>query len=204
MPKDAIERIKQPVLRGHIRGARAVLEMLLCAPLSGDICRRRSFLSFDHAYEIFLSINPVPEYSHNAEMRRHFREFICSEKYGLCVYIYKDQILLRSDDVDLDGFLSFLHHNQSGSSNDEICASDLIQNFDKVLETVETEWDRKIVKVITGLFCSATQLEDIPGIRGDKLKRSTQQVLDVIKLTEDLKAEAIADVNKKLVLCAVN
>ena len=46
---DAIERIKQPVLRGHIRGARAVLEMLLCAPLSGDICRRRSFLSFDHA-----------------------------------------------------------------------------------------------------------------------------------------------------------
>ena len=101
---EAIDRIKREDLLGHIKGAKAVLEVLMCAPLSGDTCRRRSYLDFDRALEIFLSYSAaavVPEQSKNSDTRKHFREFICSERYGLCVYVYKNTILLRPDDVDL-------------------------------------------------------------------------------------------------------
>lgn len=197
---EAIDRIKREDLLGHIKGAKAVLEVLMCAPLSGDTCRRRSYLNFDRALEIFLSYSAaavVPEQLKNSDTRKHFREFICSERYGLCVYVYKNTILLRPDDVDLDHFLTFIHENENSSFKEQVCSSELMQSMDKVLESVDTEWDRKVTKVIVGLFCSFSELKILPGI-GIELEHLTKEVLNVIRTTDEIKAEAKADVDTHL------
>ena len=53
---DAIERVSKTDMLGHLKGAKAILEMLLCVTTNGDgISRRKPSIHMDRAFEIFLT-----------------------------------------------------------------------------------------------------------------------------------------------------
>ena len=95
---DAILRINRLDLLNHLKGSKAILELLLSVPPSPiGIPKRTSCLRLDQAYEIYLSYEAVSnpeELLHNSGHKRLFKEFICNKDYGLCVYIFKDYIIL--------------------------------------------------------------------------------------------------------------
>ena len=70
--------------------------------------------------------------------------------------------------------------------------------FDDVLESVETEWDRRFVKVVAGAFCSPSKVHKIPGIRHRGLKEMTREVLYTIDLTEEVVTSAEQAVDHNL------
>ena len=197
---DAIERVSKTDLLGHLKGAKAILEMLLCVTTNGDgISRRKSSKHIDRAFEIFLSYSDTsfPEEEFVNTLRKlRFKEFICGEKYGLCVYIVRDYVVLRPDDVDLDHL--FLCFSDMDLCHKESVESNFMLRFDDVLESVETEWDRKVVKVVAGAFCSPSEIHEIPGIRHRSLKEMTREVLYTIDFTEEVVTSAEQAVDHNL------
>ena len=65
--------------------------------------------AFDHS--LFLAFSPSK--SHLAlqqkRERKHFKEFICHPRYGLCVYVVGELfVVLKPDNIDIENFTEAL------------------------------------------------------------------------------------------------
>ena len=69
------------------------------------------FWTFDDAFSLFLAFSPSK--SHLALQqkyeRKHFKEFICHPRYGLCVYVVGELfVVLKPDNIDIENFIEAL------------------------------------------------------------------------------------------------
>ena len=111
-----------------------------------------SYMKYEDALALFLAYNPdsTPLHMRLKTERKHFKELLCHLKFGLCVYIVLEQfIVLKSDETDLEEFFyDFLKSLQEQDKIDRLCIdNDFIT---KLLDTVDTEWDRKLIYVLLG------------------------------------------------------
>ena len=106
-----IETIKILDIKCHLMGSRAILDMLMATfEAENNRLQRYSCIGVQQAYDIYLSYSNSANPSQRVSDKNHkkaFKEFLCHPKYGLCIYIYDNQIFLRRDDVDLDVFFKF-------------------------------------------------------------------------------------------------
>ena len=198
-----IKAIKNVDILGHLKATTAILEMLMATSQSGDgLLKRVSCISLDKAYNLYLSYANVPNphlLVKDRNYKQSFKEFICHPKYGLCIYIYENTIILRPDDIDLDKFFILQHANRSaeeavGSKSPRL---DLFENMERILKSLDSEWDRKVMKVVVGAFCTRKELKEL-GIRNDDIKEMTDSVLCVIAKSEEMVETAEEEVMKKL------
>ena len=62
---------------------------------------------------------------------------------------------------------------------------------------MDSEWDRKVLKVVVGAFCSPAQLSDF-GIRAHDINKTTQNVLGTIDESERLYKSAVEETQDNL------
>ena len=80
----------------------------------------------------YEAVSNPKELLHNFGHKRSFKEFICNKDYGLCVYIFKDYIILRPDDVDLDDLFESLDGDDDEAKKED--GLDLMNNFQRILK----------------------------------------------------------------------
>ena len=141
---------------------KAMLEILL-AVLPGDdeIMRRKTIVPVDYGYKLFLSYenhaNPA-SLIHNMEYKNSFRLFL--SKYGLCAYIFQGNIILKPDDIDLDNvFIAQFESNQQVSRTN-VDRLNLSENLPRIIKSMDSEWDRKLLKVVIGAQHSRKELDN--------------------------------------------
>ena len=89
-------------------------------------------------------------------------------------------VVLRRDDVDLT---NIFHENiyTASASEKEVSENTLTRDtLRTILSTVDTEWDKKVVKALLTYNRSYKELESL-GIDTDSITRDNKQVLDVAK-----------------------
>ena len=151
-------------------------------------------MDFTEAFTYFLSYSPNKTNSSLSvkHERKRFKELLCHDKYGLCVYIIGEKyILLRSDDVYLDLFLPQLLQNVTKKPTSLKITKDLLQ---KVLFTVNTEWDKKVVRFLLSLIFSKCELSSL----GVDTHNNTDFVMDAVEEAWLLNNEAEAIVSQRL------
>ena len=108
-------------------------------------------MSFDESIELYFSYqNKFPPFA-KAD-KNHFTYALLNEKWGLCVYLlFVEQlncryIVLRPDNCSLEVFFHMMCSTRNVES-----AENTWLDADKVrgiVQTVDTEWDRKVVRVL--------------------------------------------------------
>ena len=195
-----IRTVKHCNILGHLKGARSILDMLLMTSESSDgLTKRESCICLHRAYKIYLSHSNIADpalYVRDKNHKRAFKEFLCHPKYGLCIYIYENQIILKPDFVDLDKFFESRHDEDEETTIREP-RFDLSENLDGILKSLDSEWAKKVVKVLIGVFCTRKEMQKI-GVRDHDIKKMTDDVLSVITKTEELTETAKQDVDKHL------
>ena len=161
----------------NLKGLRAVLEILMAnIPLSGKEVRL-SFVEFDEALSVFMSYHPLSVKSglKDRHQRKRFTDLMCHPSHGIPVYIVQRKyLLLISSDVDLDLF--FEHMFKDPEEDADKFSSDDIQD---ILESLDTAWDRKVMKVVLGDNLSKSERQKL-GI-GSRVNKYHKQVLKTIK-----------------------
>ena len=137
-----------------------------------------SFVSFDEAIELYFSYqNKFPPFT-KAD-KNHFIYALLNEKWGLCVYLlFVEQlncryIVLRPDNCSLEVFLHMMCSTRNVES-----AENTWLDADKVrgiVQTVDTEWDRKVVRVLLAANRSRREMGNL-GIDPDNITSDTAKV----------------------------
>ena len=150
-----------------------------------------SYMKYEDALALFLAYNPesTPLHTRLKTERKHFKELLCHPKFGLCVYIVLEQfIVLKSDETDLEKFFyDFLKSLQEQDKIDRLCIdNDFIT---KLLDTVDTEWDRQLIYVLLGASRSRKELSGL-GIDSDNICSLTENVVSIIEERNNAKMAA--------------
>ena len=104
-------------------------------------------------------------------------------KFGLCIHIvtnhYNEMFLvLRPDDVDFELFFErFRADGSSKSDNEFVIDTKFVQD---ILENMESEWDKKIVRVLLSANRSRAELAKL-GIESDYIVSQRNSVLEIVK-----------------------
>ena len=178
----------------HLRGLRAVLQMLL-ASYSFEDGRdvRLSYMKLTDAFSLFLAYQPSSnQMSVKAKERKdHFKYLVFHPKFGLSVYIVKEEyLLLRPKDIGLELFLEEFIQNKERETEQSVrldLTNDLVQ---EILCTVDSEWDKKIIRVLLGATRSRAELEKL-GIKSDNIAKDQEYVKETLK--EHLRAKTAAE-----------
>ena len=191
-------------LVNHLKGLRAVLQMLLSTiPTKTNKTQRDiqlSYMEFEDALGLYLAYNSdtTPFHIKLKTERKRFKEMLCHPKYGLCVYILMDKyVVLKADDTDMELFfgdlIQFLKHK------DPIQRLDINNKFvEEMMETVDTEWDRKLLYALLGASRSRKELDDL-GIDSDNICKLTNSVVSIIqeRINAKLAAEDMVSLRLK-------
>ena len=160
----------------HLRGLRAILDCLLAKVNCVDGSTRVvSYIDFGEAFNLYKSYSSLRQIgSANIQtlydQRKRFKELLLHPEFGLCVYVISFRsnhwITLRSDDLDFEEFfIELIEKANEGSTN----RFDLNkENFQNLYKALDTEWDRKIVRVILGENRSRSELDSL-GIDSDSI-----------------------------------
>lgn len=181
-----------------INGLLAVLEHLLLMKIdeSGNEIPN-NFLLFDDALELFLSYDTdnVSD-TKNINDRQRFKHALLHPKYGLCVYIFNPvgtvgggYIILRSDDVDLSSFLNELSSDINKKKTNQkafVLTKEIVQ---MLLNSMDTEWDKKVARVFLGALHSLAELEEL-GITSETTAGLATKVLEIAKECQNAKSAA--------------
>ena len=189
-------------LMSHLKGLRAVLQVLLCQiPTEQGKEVRQSYITFDEAFGLYLAYSEKKtlltlDIKHE---KKRFRELICHPKYGLFVYIVMDKfILLRSDDIDLEFFMEDFYKQftfeSSTAENRLNIDSELLHDM---LNSMDSEWDKNIAKVIIGATRSRAELHKL-SIDSHNISKLTEEVLDIIQERKNTKIAATDMVRLRL------
>lgn len=74
------------------------------------------------------------------DKRKRFKELLCNEKYGLCVYIVKEScVVLRPDNVDLEYFMMDMIQECCEDSGEEERVHVDKENASCLLKGMDTE-----------------------------------------------------------------
>lgn len=158
-----------------------------------------SYMSFDEAYDIYLA------YQHPARgkfmqsdrhEKKHFTELVLHPKYGLCVNIVKvkqkEYIVLRPDNFNLE---AFYEHCFTDEGRHEPVDKEFIK---KVFSSMDTEWDKKILRVVLGLSRTRKEI-DMLGMNSDTVLKDRQTIDNFFDKCDELKNEAKKVVKNKLI-----
>ena len=148
-------------------------------------------MKYEDALALFLAYNPdsTPLHMRLKTERKHFKELLCHPKFGLCVYIVLEQfIVFKSDETDLEEFFyDFLKSLQEQDKIDRLCIdNDFIT---KLVDTVDTEWDRKLIYVLLGASRYRKELSGL-GIDSDNVCSLTENVVSIIEERNNAKMAA--------------
>ena len=125
-----------------------------------------SFINFDEALELYYAhLNKGPP--HINTDKDAFQYALLHQTWGLCVYVIfvetlkKRLIVLRPDSFDLDAFLVVICKEKENESiyNDEIRMDLNAEKIKAIMNTCDTEWDRKIARVLLSANCSRSQID---------------------------------------------
>lgn len=166
--------------KNKILGLIAVLDAIQCEQIGQDgKAYDRSFLRFDEAVELFFAhYNKGPPFVNTDKDK--FMYAILHEKWGLCVYVvfvehvHHRLIVLRPDSCNLETFLDIISRpapSRVSESTLELTA----ENVKEILATVDTEWDRKVARVLLAAERSGSKMDQI-GISSDNIKQDTLKV----------------------------
>ena len=179
-----------------LTGLLRVLEELLCICYLNGKQRRRSYVTEEEAFALFLSCNTRSS-NHDltrGDLRQNFRELLCHPKYGLCVYVVVGHyVVLRPDHVDLELFISTLIQMIPSYSKGPL-KGDLVTDL---FSTMDTEHDLRVLKMVIGDTHTSTELQSFP-IDETRLPSYKTQVLKDVSERKSLKADALEVVNHKL------
>ena len=145
------------------------------------------------AFSLFLAYRPSSnQMSIKAkEMKDHFKYLVCHPKFGLSVYIVKEEyLLLRPKDIDLELFLEEFIQNKETDTEQSVrldLTNDLVQ---EIFCTVDSEWDKKIIRVLIGATRSRAELEKL-GIKSDNIAKDQDYVIEMLE--ERLRAKTAAE-----------
>ena len=178
------EHAESPEVMAHrynLRGLCALLQQLLCITSTGNRSVRFSYIQFYEAFAVFLSFHPglTAESLKDTNRQEVFKELLCHPKHGLSVYVSSKYILLRSSDVDLELFIEDIVSSNDNSEVEEsriIISRDFLQDM---LNSMDSAWDKKVLKVALGGTRSRNQLQEL-GI-GSRIQQYTQSVLETIQ-----------------------
>ncbi len=170
-----------------INGLLAVLEHLLLTKIMEDGKEvPNSHLKFEAALELFLGFDTsyVPGSKDSYDVKR-FQYALLHPKCGLCVYIFNPlsrdgYIILRSDDVDFSTFLVHLSTDLSSKSINESRFQLNKETVQMLLKSMDSEWDKKVVRIILGAVYSLKELSKL-GMDATKVAANTSQVLEMAK-----------------------
>ena len=165
-----------------LRGLRAILQILLANVEIPGKTVQHSFLNFEDAFALFLSfkVDALNEMLADRHQKKMFTDHICHPKYGIPVYIVKNQyIVLRLGEVDLDLFLEEISKPTDRLGGETFSATQVKD----MLQCLDTAWDKKVCKVILGE--NLTKNDRIETGLGSRVKKYR---LDVIATIEKRKA----------------
>ena len=104
----------------------------------------------------------------------------------------EEYLLLRSKDIDLELFLEEFIQSKERETEQSVrldLTNDLVQ---EILCTVDSEWDKKIIRVLLGTTRSREELEKL-GIKSDNIAKDQEYVKEILK--ERLRAKTAAEDN---------
>ena len=146
---------------------------------------------FDEAYEIYNSYFPVMGFSH--QEKQEFQKSLLHPKYGLRVIVFTSNdnrrcIILSPNDIDLEPFLMTL------IDDNRLKQSDTTEHENatfvrKVINSMNTEWDRKCSFALLALNRSRRELEDLtvdPGV----VTRNSNYISQVLTEIDNAKIAA--------------
>ena len=139
---------------------------------------------FDRAFEIFSSYG-------NSISKQEFRDEILSAETGLGALIYSYQaerrfIVLNNEKLDICELLKVIHEEEEREDvlPEEIDSVLTAQDLSSALESMETEYDRWIAKLLVCTGKSRSEIYDL-GLKPDR----------VVKLLREVKARIAASEN---------
>ncbi|XP_070570891.1 uncharacterized protein [Ptychodera flava] len=155
--------------------------------------KSKPFITFDEGLEVFLGYKTTYVSQTLTHDDKHsFLNALLHPKWGLTVHVITMEathcryIVLRPDDVDLEIFLDEFCKSNEDTDERLACEKETIKN---ILATVDTEWDRKVARVLLGTNRSRLQLDSM-GIDSDDIAKSTLQVCEVANEWQNAKQAA--------------
>jgi hypothetical protein len=166
--------------KNKILGLIAVLDAIQCEHIGQDgKAYDSSFLRFDAAMELFFAhYNKGPPFINTDKDK--FMYAMLHEKWGLCVYIVFMEhlnhrlIVLRPDSCNIETFLDMISR-PAPSRVSENTLQLTAENVKEILATVDTEWDRKVARVLLAAERSGSKIDKL-GISSDSIKSDTLKV----------------------------
>eukprot|EP00794_Sanderia_malayensis_P000902 gene902-205_t len=168
---------------------------------NGEDCTN-AFLKFDEAMDIFYSYFDNVDRPYLNTDRDKLQYALLHEEWGLCVCIVTFEetnerlIILRPEIFELDTFFDYVAQRKliqkckPRTSLDKL----LVQ---RILSTLDSEWDRKVARVLLGIDPTRSQLEEL-GISEDDISKNTQKVMDVVEEIASSAAVAAEQVKTQL------
>ena len=175
-------------LCSHLKGLKAVWQELTTRITSDNGQPiRKGFMTFDEGFALYLGYmtNSVKTDLLDRDKKKRFRELLCHEKYGLSVYIMNGFIVIKPNNFDLHYFACAMMSKMQSEqiANKVILDKSLVQ---KLINSMDTEWDKKIARVTFGACRSRSEIDKL-GISSHDIKKLTDHVMDVIQARDDIK-----------------
>ena len=176
-----------------------LLYLTILKPVKNEQMLTRGHMPFDEAYEIYNSYFPVMGFS--LQEKQEFQKSLLHPKYGLRVIVFTSNnnrryIILSPNDIDLELFLMTLIDDnklkQSDTSEHENATF-----VRKVINSMDTEWDRKCQFALLALNRSRRELEDLtvdPGV----VTRNSDCISQILTEIDNAKIEAEDMINMRL------
>ena len=184
-----ISKAKSQQRLEKLQGLKAVFQELYVDKVKLDGTKStKSFLYFEEVFEIFMGYRirkGIGPYTHLN--KTEFMLDLLHEKYGLAIYtvrielLNKRILLLRSAEFELEFFLQELTNKteicgttgpcSKGQSKIEINR----ENVDMLLNSVDTEYDKNVAKVILSAGRSRAQIDEL-GINADNIVSLCEKV----------------------------
>ncbi|XP_070537914.1 uncharacterized protein [Ptychodera flava] len=184
----------------NIKGLIDILEhLMLDDKQSTDVDsakgQMKGYMPFQEAFELYSSHHKNPV---DAD---HFKVNLLHPKHGLCVDLVTIKtfemriITLKSPTFDVAKFLEMIVNSGNRKfTRLDIHNKDVVQ---KILGTMDTEWDKVCARVLLGCFMSRSELISV-GIDSDNIARDTERVLDVSIEVKNATVAATDMLNLKL------
>lgn len=187
-----IDSTKSETRRQKLLGLRAVLEELL-APVFTKYSTAKHEQSlpsgailFDRAFELFSSYG-------NSISKQEFRDEILGAETGLGVLIYSYQserrfIILNNEKLDVCELLKVIHELKEDEWEDvvpqEIDSVLTAQDVSSALESMQSEYDRSIAKLLVCTGKSRSEIYDL-GLKPDRVVKLLREVKERIAASEN-------------------
>ena len=167
-------------MNDRLLGTLAVWDQLIADTVgaNGEDCTT-AFLKFDEAMDIFYSYFSNVDRPYLNTDRDKLQYALLHEERGLCVCIVtlegmnEKLIILRTDSFEIDRFFDYVAQIKlTQQCKPRIVCKLLLQ---RLLRTLDSEWERKVARVLLGIDHARSQLEELR-ISEDDISKNTQKV----------------------------